>query len=273
MRKRGHNKKDRILNIIMVVAILVFCFSGYQLYQQTKDYRTGGKEYEQVAEEAISIVEEPEENAQEETQEKIKEKKKMIDKTSFRVDFEKLRAINKEVVGWIRFDEPEIISYPLVQAEDNDKYLTATFEGNTNKVGAIFLDRVNASDFEDENTFIYGHNMKNGSMFGRLRKYKQESFYKQYPYFYIYTPEGKVYTYQIFSVEVTNDTSKSFQKEFVDNEDYRTYLEYLKGKSLFKTGVEVTVDSKMVSLSTCTNVTEEQRLIVHGVRVDIDKVK
>lgn len=262
--------KTKLLNIIMIVAVCVFCFSGYQLFEQTKDYRSGGKEYDKVEQEAVEIV--SEETQESGTKEQKKEKKK-IDKTLYRVDFEKLRQVNDEVVGWIRFDEPEVISYPLVQADDNDKYLTRTFEGNGNKVGALFLDRINEAKFEDENTFIYGHNMKDGSMFGRLRNYKKESFYKEYPYFYIYTPKGQVYTYQIFSVEITNDTSESFQKQFADDQEYLTYLKRIQNKALYDTGVQADASSKMVSLSTCTNVSEEERLVVHGIRVDIDKVK
>lgn len=262
--------KDKLLNIMMIVAVLVFCFSGYQLYEQTKDYRNGGKEYDKVEKEAVEILsEEIEEDGEEDSE----TEKKTIDKTLYRVDFEKLRQMNEDVVGWIRFDEPEVINYPLVQTDDNDKYLTTTFEGNGNKVGALFLDRINEADFEDENTFIYGHNMKNGSMFGRLRKYKKESFYKEYPYFYIYTPNGQVYTYQIFSVEITNDTSESFQKQFGDETEYLMYIEEIQKKSLYDTGVTADADSRMVSLSTCTNVSEEERLVVHGIRVDIDKVK
>lgn len=262
--------KDKLLNIMMIVAVLVFCFSGYQLYEQTKDYRNGGKEYDKVEKEAVEILsEEIEEDGEEDSE----TEKKTIDKTLYRVDFEKLRQMNEDVVGWIRFDEPEVINYPLVQTDDNDKYLTTTFEGNGNKVGTLFLDRINEADFEDENTFIYGHNMKNGSMFGRLRKYKKESFYKEYPYFYIYTPKGQVYTYQIFSVEITNDTSESFQKQFGDETEYLMYIEEIQKKSLYDTGVTADADSRMVSLSTCTNVSEEERLVVHGIRVDIDKVK
>ena len=221
------------------------CFSGYQLYEQTKDYRNGGKEYDKVEKEAVEILsEEIEEDGEEDSE----TEKKTIDKTLYRVDFEKLRQMNEDVVGWIRFDEPEVINYPLVQTDDNDKYLTTTFEGNGNKVGALFLDRINEADFEDENTFIYGHNMKNGSMFGRLRKYKKESFYKEYPYFYIYTPKGQVYTYQIFSVEITNDTSESFQKQFDDETEYLMYIEKIQKKSLYDTGVTADADSRMVSL-------------------------
>lgn len=262
--------KDKLLNIMMIVAVLVFCFSGYQLYEQTKDYRNGGKEYDKVEQEAVEILSE---EIEEDGGEDLETEKKTIDKTLYRVDFEKLHQMNEDVVGWIRFDEPEVINYPLVQTDDNDKYLTTTFEGNGNKVGTLFLDRINEADFEDENTFIYGHNMKNGSMFGRLRKYKKESFYKEYPYFYIYTPNGQVYTYQIFSVEITNDTSESFQKQFGDETEYLMYIEEIQKKSLYDTGVTADADSRMVSLSTCTNVSEEERLVVHGIRVDIDKVK
>ena len=250
-------RKKRILNIVMVLSVLVFCFSAFQLYRQTSDYRAGTKEYEQVVKEAVTI---------EEKDDKSSEK-------SYRVNFEKLKKMNPEVVGWIRFDEPENINYPLVQAKDNDKYLTTTFEGNQNKVGTIFVDYANDPRFEDSNTFIYGHNMKDGSMFGKLRNYRQESFWKDYPNFYIYTLEGQVHTYHIFSVEIAEDTSKSFQKQFSKEEEYGEYLTYIKEKALFDTGINVDTKSKIVSLSTCTNATETQRLVLHGVRIKTDEVK
>jgi sortase B len=109
--------------------------------------------------------------------------------------------------------------------------------------------------------------MKNGSMFGQLRKYKNKSFYEENPYFYIYTPDGKELKYQVFAVGIVEDTAESYRKTYVDDADYVKYLEHLKKVSQYDTGVEVDAGSKLVSLSTCTNVTDTQRLIVHGVRI------
>lgn len=245
-------------NIILIIAIIVFLFSAYKLYTIYSEYSRGNKEYQEVINEVITqeIVESPKEESGNEEE-----------KTVFRVDFEKLQKINADAIAWIRFDEPSKISYPVVKGEDNSEYLKKTFEGKKNAAGALFADAYNNSDFSDRNTFIYGHNMKNGSMFGQLRKYKSFDFCKENPYFYIYTPDGKETTYQVFAVGIVEDTDVSYNKFFENNEEYLQYLKYLKSVSRYDTGVEVTEQSQIVSLSTCTNVTETQRLLVHGVKI------
>lgn len=244
-------KKQKLWsNIVLVIAILVFLFSAYKLYGIYAEYNKGKQEYKDVMDEVIT--------------ETVEEKQ---EKVIFRVDFEKLLKINSDAVAWIRFDKPEKISYPVVQGKDNSEYLKKTFEKKKNGAGTLFVDVYNKGDFSDRNTFIYGHNMKNGSMFGQLRKYKEASFCKEHPYFYIYTPDGKEITYQIFAVGIVEDTDKSYNKFFADDVEYEQYLKHVKSVSRYDTGVEVTKESQIVSLSTCTNATETQRLLVHGVKI------
>lgn len=90
------------------------------------------------------------------------------------IDFDKLYNVNKEVIGWIRFEEPAIINYPLVQGDDNEEYLYKTFEGYDNIVGCIFVNAANSSDFTDPCTLIFGHRMYNGTMFNKLGKYQDK---------------------------------------------------------------------------------------------------
>jgi sortase B len=258
-QRRGRLGKQRnlISNIVLVLAVGVFLFSGYKLYTIFSEYHKGDKEYETIMDEVIT----------KDSSEK-KEENKTEEKEAFKVDFEKLQSINKEIVGWIRFDNPEKISYPIVQGKDNDKYLKKTVEGKTNGAGSIFMDAYNRADFLDKNTFIYGHNMKNGSMFGLLRKYKSFDFYKENPYFYIYTPDGREVKYQVYAVCIVEDTSESYNKFYENDDAYLKYLQYIKSIARYDTGVKVTAQTQLVSLSTCTNVTETQRLLVHGVKVE-----
>ena len=246
-----------VSNIVLVLAVAVFLFSGYKLYSIFSEYHKGDEEYETIMDEVITI-EAPEKKEEDKTEEQ----------EVFSVDFKKLQSINKEIVGWIRFDNPEKISYPIVQGKDNDKYLKMTVEGKTNGAGSIFMDANNKADFSDKNTFIYGHNMKNGSMFGQLRKYKNYKFYKENPYFYIYTPDGKEVKYQVYAVCIVEDTSESYNRFYENDDAYLKYLQYIKSIARYDTGVEVTAQTQLVSLSTCTNVTETQRLLVHGVKVE-----
>ncbi len=257
-------RKPILSNIILIIAIAVFCISGYKLYGIFSEYRKGEKEYDKLNDEIVSVeVQEESEIPEdpEDSEETEQEKKVVV------INFEELLRMNPDTVGWLRFDEPAQISYPLVRAEDNDKYLHRTFEGKKNSAGAIFVDADNAGDFSDRNTFIHGHNMKNGSMFGQLRKYKSQSFCKENPYFYIHTPDGKVSTYQVFAVCVVKDTSESYNKWYNTDQEFLDYIEHIQGIAKYPVDVEVKVDSKIVSLSTCTNVTDDERLIVHGVKM------
>ena len=257
---RGRRKKkggsNIVSNIILVIAIVVFAVSAYKLYGIFSEYNKGDKEYQKIQDLVINT-----------------EKKDDTKEETFSVDFEKLLEMNSDVVGWIRFDEPSEINYPVVQGRDNEEYLKRTFEANTNKLGTLFVDVNNPGDFSGRNTFIYGHNMKNGSMFAQLLKYKDDSFYKEHPYFYIYTPDGKVRTYEIFSAGVVKDTSDSYIMDYADDAAFQTYIDYIKQQSAYPTSGEVTTASKIVSLSTCTNVRDDERFLVHGVMIKEEAVK
>ncbi len=257
---RGRKKKKAgsniVSNIILVIAIVVFAVSAYKLYGIFSEYNKGDKEYQKIQDLVINT-----------------DKKDDTKEETFSVDFEKLLEMNSDVVGWIRFDEPSEINYPVVQGRDNEEYLKRTFEANTNKLGTLFVDVNNPGDFSGRNTFIYGHNMKNGSMFAQLLKYKDDSFYKEHPYFYIYTPDGKVRTYEIFSAGVVKDTSDSYIMEYADDAAFQTYIDYIKQQSAYPTSAEVTTASKIVSLSTCTNVRDDERFLVHGVMIKEEAVK
>ena len=251
-RRQKMTKGQIVSNVVLVLAIAVFLFSGFKLWEIFLEYHRGTSEYDSLRE--VAIQSEPSNTPEEE-------------EIAFSVDFATLREMNPEVVGWIRFDEPSQISYPLVRGADNEKYLHTTFEGKENAAGALFVDADNAADFTDRNTFIYGHNMKNGSMFGQLRKYKDSAFCSEYPYFYIYTPDRREVTYQVFAVCIVKDTSDSYRKWYNSDEDYQGYIDSIRSISKVQTDVEVGADSQIVSLSTCTNVSDDERMLVHGVKI------
>lgn len=245
-KSRKARRKNMILNVILVAAIVVFCVSAFKLLQIGKGYKDGQSEYEKVRDVAI---------------------KNADDKEKFRVDFDELMKINDDTVGWIRFyKEPSQINYPVVQGEDNDLYLHKTFSANENTLGAIFVDAAASSDFTDKNTIIYGHRMKDGSMFRKLEEYKDKDFWKENPYFYIYTPDGKEITYKIYSVGQVLDTSDTYLTSFAGEEDYQKFLDMTMKEADYDTGVKVTTDDTIVTLSTCTAASDEHRFVVRGVK-------
>ena len=247
-KKQGKKKTSFVSNLILVIALVVFFVSAFQLFQILKGYYDGRSEYEKVRELAVK-------------QEKEK------DEETFLVDFDKLLEINPDTIGWIRFyPEPSIINYPIVQGTDNSKYLKKTFSANENTLGAIFLNVDNHADFSDRNSIIYGHRMKDGSMFRHLQDYDSKEFWEKNPYFYIYTPDGREITYHIYSVGQVNETSDTYKTVFESDEDYQAFIDMTKKVSLYDTGVEVTAEDTIVTLSTCTSASDEHRFVVRGVK-------
>lgn len=246
-RGRRKKKKGGILStIILIIALAVFAVSAYQLYKIYSGYHKGESEYESLEKIAISKEDE-----------------------RYRVDFDALREINPDVVAWIRFEEPAVINYPVVQGVDNDEYLYKTFKGYDNTVGTIFVNSYNHPDFNDKNTIIYGHYMYNGTMFNELEKYHEEEFWKKYPFFYIYTPDGAQIKYQIYSAGVVKDTSEGYECQFEDDAAFEAFVNATKAASLYDTGVEVGTDAQVVTLSTCTKDNNDDRTVIHGVKVEV----
>lgn len=253
---------------VMVIAVLVFVFSAYKLYDIFSEYKENTNEYQELSEDIVSVPEQ-EEPEQEKPKDKTSENKNYvpIDYTKIVIDFSKLKNTNSDIVAWIRFPNPAVINYPIVQGNDNDKYLKTSFQGRKNFAGTLFVDVLSEGDFSGQNTFIHGHNMKNGSMFGSLRRYKTKSFCTSNPYFYVYTPDGNVSTYQVFAACIVESDSRSYTKSYSTDEDFMDYINYIKQKSLYQTGVTVNADSQIISLSTCTGRSDSQRLLVHGVKI------
>lgn len=247
--KQKKKKKNRLLsNIILAVSLGVFVVAGFQLVRIGKGYQDGRKEYKEIEKAATE------------------EKKDKNDEEKFTIDFEKLAEMNPDVIGWLRFDpEPSVINYPIVQGKDNQEYLHRTFSKTENGLGAIFLNVDNASNFKDSHSIIYGHRMKDGSMFRHLQDYEKQTFWKKNPLFYIYTPKGRVLTYRIYGVGEVIDASDTYNTFFADKKAYQEFLDMTRKEALYETGVKVRTSDRVVTLSTCTKSSDNHRFVVHGV--------
>ena len=177
------------------------------------------------------------------------------------IDFDQLKAVNEDIVGWLRIRALDI-SYPLVQGEDNDYYLHRTFERTDNFAGCLFMNCDNEADFTDQNTIIYGHNMKNGSMFGKLKNYNDPEVFKKSKYFWIYTPD-LIYQYRIFSASVVNKVGLTYQVTFTEDEFNQFVNQAFANSVVDNTDVEVTREDRVVTLSTCTG-DDSTRFVVMG---------
>ena len=253
-RKSPERQKSVLFDIIsgtvLIVAVCVFVFSLYQLVMMLIPYYTGGKEYDEIQDLAVEAD---------------------ADGTGFSVDFDELLAINSDTIAWIRFDEPSIINYPVVKSADNEEYLTKTFAENDNKLGAIFMDMRNNSDFSDRNTIIYGHHLNvSPDMFSRLNMYEDEEFCKEHPDFYIYTPDGKIHTYTVFAAGEISAVSENYVVDFASDEEYEAFLGKCSADSAYPVDVELNAQSQIITLSTCTNDGDANRFVVRGVLTAID---
>ena len=225
-----------------VLALVIFLFSGYSLMSQFLIRREAANEHQKI----ISIAQNNEETGV----------------TEREFDFDTLLEINDDFIGWLYVGGTNI-NHPIVQGDDNEFYLTTTFSGNNNPAGAIFMDMRNSSDFSDNQTIIYGHNMLDGTMFHDLTRFQEQSFFNRYSTFTIYTSSGSR-KYEIFSAYVISAYTDTYHMALANGEAFASYLEYITELSMIKTGITPTATDKIVSLSTCEYQFEHARMIVHG---------
>lgn len=156
-----------------------------------------------------------------------------------------------DTVAWLLFEDDRL-SYPIMQADDNSKYAIKDYEGNDSDTGALFLDYRATADFNDANSIIYGHNMRNRTYFGALRTYKEDlGFLENHKYFQIITPEG-TRRYMIFAFMDVPKNSYIYDVVGANPENMREFLDTIEYKTYIDTGIEPTVDDKIITLSTCT---------------------
>lgn len=185
------------------------------------------------------------------------------------IDFKALRSENSDIYGWITVDGTKI-DYPILRSgadKPEDFYLTHDYKCKEKRYGAIFMQRINAEDFTDSNTVLYGHNMMSGAMFGTLKKFRNKTFFDENRNIYVYAPNN-IYRYEICAAYVADDRNIMMSYNFFTSEGYRAFIErYLteeENKSaLIKKDISVTDSDKIITLSTCTS-NESERYIVVG---------
>lgn len=176
------------------------------------------------------------------------------------VDFAALHEMNPDVVAWI-YIEDTAISYPIVQGTDNKKYVNQMVDGRYNAAGSIFMDYRNDSDFSDRNTVIYGHNMKNGSMFAQVPDYRQKGFLEEHPTGVIVTPDQD-FQFEIIAGYVTDIYGDAWKTGFAGDREYLTWLEAAMKRSIIGGSYDVTASDRVITLSTCVYDFEEARFVL-----------
>lgn len=192
------------------------------------------------------------------------------------IDFEKLQSYNDEIYAWIHIPNTQI-DYPVAQHDGaDDYYLKHNMYGEPEFAGTIYTEKANKTDFSDPNTVIYGHNMRNGSMFQNLHKFSEKDFFEENQYVYIYTPRH-VLTYHIFAAYEYDDRHIMNSFDFSKKKVYKEYLQgVFEGRSMnanIRSDEDVTVDDKIITLSTCVGGKPESRYLVQAVLVKDEKTK
>lgn len=265
-------------NLITLILVAICLFSIGQLIHQRQDQ----KRQTQIYEDAIVLAQAAEVNPTEapvteateppaptETQPPeiqwipapLEEADENMDKLAA-IDLNALRQTNPDVVGWIYIPNSRI-NYPLMQGEDNTFYLERTWEGSLNAYGSIFLESRNSPDFTDFNTIIYGHNMRNGTMFSSLRSYAVPGYWEKHPYFYIRSDAG-VARYDIFAIQSVSTDSIIYGLGIDTTQRKQQFLRFAADYSLVDTGLMPTTDDSIVTLSTCTGNGHAHRWVVIG---------
>lgn len=260
-RERMFHLRKVIYSVLIVIFLAIFAFSAWQLYQIFDEYKAGTDTYAAL-EQYVSVPDSTStEPATGETGQAGGEKK--TDNTVWPVvDFEALQEINPDIVGWIYIEDTEI-NYPIVQGDDNTYYLKHLFDGTANSSGSIFLDAYVEPDFSGQNSILHGHHMKNGSMFGGLKYYKEQSYYDEHSVALLLTPEAN-YKVLLFSGYVVSTAADAWDTEFTDSQ-YAKWLKEISGKSCFESDIVPETTDRILTLSTCSYEFNDARFILHGI--------
>ena len=260
------NTAKVILIIVLAVCVGLFVYSGLNLIKINKEYKEARDYYDELSETYVSVAQEPQKDT---TSDAVEVDESAADKEvcPITVDFNNLLATNKDVCAWI-YSPDTVINYVVVQGEDNNNYLHHKLDGTYNASGTLFIDCECSPNFSGANTIIYGHNMKDGSMFASLHNYVDQSYYDAHPIMYISTPAGD-YKLEIFSCFTCDFDADTYTLSFASEAEYSAFLNKMVSQSNVKTNVSVDSSERIVTLSTCTYEYDNARYVVMGKLVPI----
>ena len=218
--------------IINIVLISIIAVCAYKIYDKSAEYKKADESYAQ-----IRLEKENENN-------------------------NNLYNKYEDYRGWIKVDNTNI-DYPIVQGKDNSFYLDKDINKNYLSSGSIFMNYLN-NGFNDENTILFGHHMRNKTMFAQLEKYKEKEFFQNDNDIKIEVENDKVLTYKVFSVYVTDANDNYIKTNFDNKSEYKEFLDKIKNKSIYKSDINVDENDKLITLSTCSYEFNDARMVVHG---------
>ena len=248
MKKKEKQKKTLIYDVIITILIIIIGFCGFKIGKILYEYHKGTSAYESIA--ALAGADEKSDKLE--------------------ISWKELASQNSDIKGWL-YSKDTMINYPVVQGKDNDYYLYRMFNGEYNGKGSLFIDYQVKEPFKQFNTLIYGHRMKDGSMFKSLIQYRDnENYYEQHKVMQLYTPDQDYNVEIIGAATIPADSPMYEFDEFTDEEKIH-YIDWIKEHNEIKKqeDVPVGVDDRLIMMSTCDYVFEDARLVVWGKLVPI----
>ncbi len=255
-----------VRRILIIICLCVAVYEGVYIVRNLATDQAAIDEYSAISQETVQegkaeeiLIAPAEEYADD-----------IGEKPSLQIDHASLLETNEQYIGWLDFPAVDI-SYPIVMEETENQFLRTTFEGKTNTAGSIFMDVYSDPNFQGYSDFLFGHNMRNRTMFGNMRELYQSSEgdpLEEHPYFFVYT-EDAIYKYLVFAYEMTTNGSEVYD-EITTDEAYDAYLEGVFARSMYDCEEEVdfTDRPELLNLSTCSGRSGgSKRFVVHGVKV------
>lgn len=242
-------KKNNIgIYILIIFFICIMVISGRKIYYWIKDTASNNKILDEISNKII-----------------IDYTKEECDKDRYSIDFGKLIEQNNDTIGWLKVNGTEI-EYPVVRSADNNDYLTHNFNKEYNSAGWIFSDYRNKIDGTDKNIIIYGHNIRDGSMFGTLKNILTEDWYNnEENRRIIFFTESEKNIYEVFSVYKIEKEEYYIQTSFTQD-SYKQFLNTIKNRSIKDFNVNITEEDNILTLSTCDN-NNKYRVVLHAKKI------
>jgi sortase B len=239
-----------VVNGIRLICVIAFIFSLYQITQYQLESARSQANFQEIRE--ISR----------ETATTSSSMNAVVKKRAILPFFASLHEMNNETVGWLQIADTRI-DYPIVQANDNEFYLDHDFKKNQSRSGTIFMDYRNEVDPLDFNTVIYGHHMKNGTMFKDLVKFQNKAFLQEHPIIHMKTKYEET-SWRIFAVYVTDTAFDYIRPEYIYDEDFKLFIDTVKSKAKLSKEWTIDKEARILTLSTCSYAFDNARLVVQA---------
>lgn len=268
-RKKRHKKKTqkRIRMLLAAVLLLIAGVCLFFLFRYIITVRNAGKAMQGILEKYIEIPDPDQYPTPPSPQDEIVTDEYSIPERD--IDFAALqKEVNPDIYSWILIPDTPI-DYPVVQhPEDNEYYMDYNLDGSHGYPGCIYTENYNSKDWEDVNTILYGHNMRNGTMFAKVNSYKDKDFFEEHRYVFIYSPDA-VRVYRVFAAYEFSDLHLMAVCDWNDPAVVSRFFSMIHNYSgIFDDTVELCDDDRYLTMSTCRSYRQSKRLLVHAVLVE-----